>query len=104
LTEFLEFRSVSKRFGTIQAVNDVSLGIRKGEFFTFLGAELGTGMDQPWLFAMNNKAPPSSGAWGPAVPPGLLLLPLRPGVDETLVERHRVLGGDALGVGSFSRP
>jgi spermidine/putrescine transport system ATP-binding protein len=36
-TEFLEFRGVSKRFGTIQAVDGVSLEIRKGEFFSLLG-------------------------------------------------------------------
>jgi spermidine/putrescine transport system ATP-binding protein len=35
--EFLEFRGVSKRFGRIQAVDGVSLGIRKGEFFSLLG-------------------------------------------------------------------
>jgi len=37
LSEFLEFRNVSKRFGPIQAVNGVSLGIKKGEFFSLLG-------------------------------------------------------------------
>jgi spermidine/putrescine transport system ATP-binding protein len=35
--EHLEFRGVSKRFGAIQAVDDVSLEIRKGEFFSLLG-------------------------------------------------------------------
>jgi spermidine/putrescine transport system ATP-binding protein len=35
--EFLEFRGVSKRFGMIQAVDAVSLEIRKGEFFSLLG-------------------------------------------------------------------
>jgi spermidine/putrescine transport system ATP-binding protein len=35
--EFLEFRGVSKRFGAIQAVDEVSLEIRKGEFFSLLG-------------------------------------------------------------------
>jgi spermidine/putrescine transport system ATP-binding protein len=35
--DFLEFRGVSKRFGRIQAVDGVSLGIRKGEFFSLLG-------------------------------------------------------------------
>jgi len=37
LAEFLEFRGVSKRFGTIQAVDGVSLEIKKGEFFSLLG-------------------------------------------------------------------
>jgi spermidine/putrescine transport system ATP-binding protein len=37
LSEFLEFRDVSKRFGIIQAVDRVSLGIKKGEFFSLLG-------------------------------------------------------------------
>jgi spermidine/putrescine transport system ATP-binding protein len=37
LPEFLEFRGVAKRFGTIQAVSDVSLEIKRGEFFSLLG-------------------------------------------------------------------
>ncbi len=37
MPEFLEFRGVSKRFGRIQAVDDISLEIRKGEFFSLLG-------------------------------------------------------------------
>ena len=37
MAEFLEFRGVSKRFGAVQAVNDVSLEIKKGEFFSLLG-------------------------------------------------------------------
>ena len=37
MSEHLEFRGVSKRFGAIQAVDDVSLEIRKGEFFSLLG-------------------------------------------------------------------
>jgi spermidine/putrescine transport system ATP-binding protein len=36
-TDFLEFRGVSKRFGAVQAVEGVSLGIKKGEFFSLLG-------------------------------------------------------------------
>jgi spermidine/putrescine transport system ATP-binding protein len=34
---FLEFENVSKRFGTVRAVADVSLSIKKGEFFSLLG-------------------------------------------------------------------
>ncbi len=37
MPEFLEFRGVSKRFGTIQAVDGVTLEIKKGEFFSLLG-------------------------------------------------------------------
>jgi spermidine/putrescine transport system ATP-binding protein len=37
LAEFLEFRGVSKRFGAVQAVDGVSLEIKKGEFFSLLG-------------------------------------------------------------------
>ncbi|MCX6559965.1 MAG: ABC transporter ATP-binding protein [Candidatus Aminicenantes bacterium] len=37
MSEHLEFRGVSKRFGAIQAVDDVSLEIHKGEFFSLLG-------------------------------------------------------------------
>jgi len=37
LSEFLEFDYVSKRFGAIQAVDGVSLEIKKGEFFSLLG-------------------------------------------------------------------
>ena len=37
MSEFLEFRTVSKRFGTIQAVDSVTLGVKKGEFFSLLG-------------------------------------------------------------------
>ncbi len=35
--DFLEFRGVSKRFGAVKAVDGVSLGLRKGEFFSLLG-------------------------------------------------------------------
>jgi spermidine/putrescine transport system ATP-binding protein len=34
---FLEFRGISKRFGSVKAVVDVSLGLQKGEFFSLLG-------------------------------------------------------------------
>lgn len=37
MSESLEFRNVSKRFGSIQAVDDVSLEIKRGEFFSLLG-------------------------------------------------------------------
>jgi spermidine/putrescine transport system ATP-binding protein len=37
MSEFLEFQGVSKRFGAIQAVDQVSLEIKKGEFFSLLG-------------------------------------------------------------------
>ncbi len=37
MSEFLEFDNVSKRFGAIQAVDGVSLEIKKGEFFSLLG-------------------------------------------------------------------
>ncbi|MBN2409525.1 MAG: ABC transporter ATP-binding protein, partial [Candidatus Aminicenantes bacterium] len=37
MSEFLEFQSISKRFGAIQAVNGVNLEIKKGEFFSLLG-------------------------------------------------------------------
>jgi spermidine/putrescine transport system ATP-binding protein len=36
-TSFLEFRGVSKSFGAVRAVDGVSLGVRKGEFFSLLG-------------------------------------------------------------------
>ena len=35
--DFLEFRAVSKSFGAVRAVDGVSLGIGKGEFFSLLG-------------------------------------------------------------------
>lgn len=35
--DFLVFDHVTKRFGALTAVNDVSLTIRKGEFFSLLG-------------------------------------------------------------------
>jgi spermidine/putrescine transport system ATP-binding protein len=36
-SEFLEFRDISKSFGAIRAVAGVSLGLKKGEFFSLLG-------------------------------------------------------------------
>jgi spermidine/putrescine transport system ATP-binding protein len=33
----IEFRSVTKRFGDLTAVNSVSLQVRKGEFLSLLG-------------------------------------------------------------------
>ncbi len=36
-SEFLEFHGVSKSFGAVRAVAGVSLGIKKGEFFSLLG-------------------------------------------------------------------
>ena len=37
MADFLVFENLTKRFGTLTAVNDVSLGIKKGEFFSLLG-------------------------------------------------------------------
>jgi len=37
VAEFLEFENVSKSFGAIRAVKQVSLSIRRGEFFSLLG-------------------------------------------------------------------
>jgi spermidine/putrescine transport system ATP-binding protein len=37
MASFLEFEGVSKSFGALKAVQGVSLGIRKGEFFSLLG-------------------------------------------------------------------
>jgi spermidine/putrescine transport system ATP-binding protein len=56
LSEFLEFRNVSKRFGEVRAIEAVSLEIRKGEFFSLLGPSgcgkttmlrLAAGFEQP---------------------------------------------------------
>ena len=33
----VELTNITKRFGSVVAVNDVSFGIRKGEFFSLLG-------------------------------------------------------------------
>ena len=35
--EFLVFDHVTKRFGALTAVNDVTLSVGKGEFFSLLG-------------------------------------------------------------------
>ena len=37
MSEFLAFDHLTKRFGDVTAVNDVSLEIKKGEFFSLLG-------------------------------------------------------------------
>ena len=37
MSDFLVFENVTKRFGALTAVNDVSLGVQKGEFFSLLG-------------------------------------------------------------------
>jgi len=37
VSEFLEFDGVSKSFGNLRAVDQVSLSVRKGEFFSLLG-------------------------------------------------------------------
>jgi len=56
MSEFLDFQGVSKRFGAIQAVDQVSLEIKKGEFFSLLGPSgcgkttmlrLAAGFEQP---------------------------------------------------------
>ena len=35
--DFLVFDHVTKRFGALTAVNDISLSVKKGEFFSLLG-------------------------------------------------------------------
>ena len=37
MSEFLEFVGVSKRFGPVKAVNNVSFSVKRGEFFSLLG-------------------------------------------------------------------
>ena len=37
MSEFLEFQGVSKRFGHVRAVNNVSFSVKRGEFFSLLG-------------------------------------------------------------------
>jgi len=37
VSDFLVFERVTKRFGPLTAVDDVSLGVRRGEFFSLLG-------------------------------------------------------------------
>src|SRR3954469_8331837 len=37
MTSILELRSVSKNFGSYQAVHDISLSVRPGEFYALLG-------------------------------------------------------------------
>ncbi|MGA0843600.1 MAG: ATP-binding cassette domain-containing protein, partial [Arenicellales bacterium] len=36
-SEFINIRNVSKAFGDVTAVDDVSIAIQKGEFFSLLG-------------------------------------------------------------------
>jgi spermidine/putrescine transport system ATP-binding protein len=56
--EFLDFQGISKRFGPIQAVDDVSLGIRRGEFFALLGPS-GCGKTTMLRLAAGFEAPDS---------------------------------------------
>ena len=37
MSDFLAFENVTKRFGSVTAVNNVSLSVKKGEFFSLLG-------------------------------------------------------------------
>ena len=37
MADFLEFEGVTKRFGPLKAVDNVSFGVQKGEFFSLLG-------------------------------------------------------------------
>ena len=37
MSDFLEFRGVTKRFGQMTAVDHVSFGVKQGEFFSLLG-------------------------------------------------------------------
>ena len=37
MAEFLEFRDISKNYGSVKAVRNVSLSVRRGEFFSLLG-------------------------------------------------------------------
>ncbi len=55
-SQFLQFQAVSKCFGTVRAVDDLSLDVRRGEFFSLLGPSgcgkttllrLAAGFEQP---------------------------------------------------------
>ena len=37
MADFLKFEGVTKRFGPLKAVDDVTFGVEKGEFFSLLG-------------------------------------------------------------------
>ena len=37
MSDFIQFENVSRQYGNVRAVDNVSLGIRKGEFFSLLG-------------------------------------------------------------------
>jgi hypothetical protein len=48
-----------------------------------------------------SESPPDERGLGSSGPGRLILLLFRPGEDEALIEGHRVLGGNALGVLAF---
>ena len=37
MTAAIEFRNVTRRFGSVRAVDDISLEVAAGEFFSMLG-------------------------------------------------------------------
>src|SRR4029078_5073054 len=80
----VEFRAITKRFGSLVAVNGVSLKVRKGEFLSLLGPS-GCGKTtslrmiaggavpaaEPPLASARSPAPssrPRERAWPPAAP------------------------------------